>query len=51
MYNVIITYRNGENITFRAREFDVDFRHTQAQPLARLNKYMYIDAEGNETPI
>ncbi len=51
LYEVIITYENGETVKFPAQEFDIDLRHTQARPRTNLNKYTYIDSEGNETPI
>ena len=49
MYNVVITYTNGEEVQFPAQEFDVDFRHTQAHPGSQLNKYTYTDHQGNKT--
>ena len=39
LYEVIITYENGETVKFPAQEFDIDLRHTQARPRTNLNKY------------
>jgi hypothetical protein len=50
MYNVVITYVNGEKVEVPAQEFDVDFRTTaQGEGHARIMKRKYKDGEGNDT--
>ena len=49
MYNVMITYTNGEGHQFPAQEFDVDFDTHNVEASARLQKLTYKVADGNDT--
>ncbi len=51
MKRVIITYTNGENVNFAAKEFNISASDIPSSGFGRLRKFSYEDENGEENAV
>ena len=51
MHGVYIRFIDGTAIRFRARQFDINLARVSQEGKPKPKRFLYRDANGNETPI